>query len=416
MGYPALYPATYPANPVQSSTGTFEIDVLPPAPGPPKGPWRFLLAAPQPDGTYLAVITQAQSRTLTMRAGPGNYHEAAFDIDGNAPAASAVAELQCDVQVMFGPRLLACLRLTGCTDNLDASSYRLQPAAVDYRQVLRRRSFAYGGGPPFTNADIADIAWDLIQAGAGGDAGIQHYPGGNLGIARGAGKAGLGIAATINYIRQDFAGTVIDDLCQLTPGADWDITPYGQSDLRLDMWSPQRGADNGLIFAFGDGQVASIQRTTDPSVYANSVFVTGQGISDTPSPGSAGALDVSDIATRLEGRWDQVIGTQHTSQASLDRAAAWYLNDQQVILPAYAITLHPGAWEGPDWLWIGDLVTVRIGAGRLAVNDKLPVTEMDFSIDASGLETLTMTAGRYPFKIHQAIPKILRRLRALETQ
>lgn len=413
MTYPTVYGPTYTAD---STSGSFEIDVTGFPVVPPPVPWRFLLARPQPDGTILGEVTQAQARSLTLRAGPTNFHEAALDLDGYSPIASLVAELQCDLQVMYGPQILAVLRTGGITDALTASAYRLQPTFFDYRQVLRRRSLAYGGGPGFTSADIADVAWDLIQAGAGSDTGIQQYPGGNLGIARGLGRAGVGITATINYIRQDFTGTVIDNLCQLTPGADWDITPYGQADLRLDMWSPARGSDRGVVLSWGDGRVASISRVTDPSAYANSVFVTGQGITNTPSAGSAGALDVAGIAGRAEGRWDQVIGTQHTSQSSLDKAAAWFLNDQQVILPSYTITLHPGAWLGPAWLFLGDLVTVRIAAGRLAVDDKLPVTEMDFAISADGIETLTMTVGRIPFRIHQSIPAVLRRLRALETQ
>lgn len=497
MTYPPLYTPTYQAD---SASGSFEIDVTGFPVIPPAVPWRFLLALPQPDGTILGEVTQAQTRSLTLRAGPTNFHEASLDIDGYSPTAQLVAELQADLQVMYGPQLLAVLRTGGVTDPLTASAYRCQPTFMDYRQVLRRRSLAEGGGPAFTNADIADIAWDLIQAGAQGDPGIQSYPGGNLGIARGVGRAGLGITASIDYARTQFVGAAIDDLCQLTPGSDWDITPYGQADLRLDMWSPARGNDNGVVLTWGDGKVASITRTTDPSAYANAVCVTGAKLSGSttvesqsdggtisniaswsnPSPGvldvadsswapgsgqikvhasghtnailsytgtSAGGRftgcqyisgspsgtvstgnsvdiiqlspDVSgapDIASRLEGRWDQVIGTQHQIQSSMDKAAAWYLQNGQVILPTYTITLHPGAWQGPNWLFLGDLVTVRISAGRLQVDDKLPVTEMTFDINSSGMETLTMTVGRIPYRIHQQIPKMLQRLRLLETQ
>jgi hypothetical protein len=399
-----------------TATAVFTITVTTVTAVTPSSPWKFLIAAPQPDGTYLAELAQAQSRTLTLRAGPGNYHEAGADIDGYSAEAIPAAELQSDLQVLYSGAVVFCGRVGGIADTLDAPSYRMQVTAMDYRQVLRRRSLAYGGGPNFNaDTDIADMAWDLIQAGFGGQQGVQKYPGGNLGIARGIGAAGLSITAQRNYNRQTFAGQAIDDLCGLTPGADWDITPYGAADLRLDMWSPARGADNGVVLSWGDGAVASIARTTDPSAYANSVFVTGQALTNTPSGGSAGALDAADIATRTEGRWDQIIGTQHTHQGSLDKAAAWYLNDQQVISPSYTITLHPGAWGGPDHIWIGDTVTVWVNAGRLTVEDPLPVTEMSFDINSSGLETLTMTVGRVPFRIHQHIPKILRRLRYLET-
>lgn len=424
-GGPALYTAAY-----QATYGT-----LPPPP-PPGGPpgttpkvWQFVFATPQPGGTYLAEVAQAQTRSLTLRTGPDQYHEATVDILGTDPAAAFVTELQTDIQVLLNGTILFCGRVGACADQLDATQHRFQPVALDYRELLRRRSFAYGGGPNWSNKDVADIVWGILKNGPAGDSegvpGIQAYPGGDLGIARGLGAGGLGVAQSINYGKTQMAGDVITQLAQMSPGGfDWDISPYGRADLRVDLWYPSRGADRGVVLEYGGGLVSSIQRTTDPSAFADSVLITGQAtggsqLLETPSPGSAAiggfALDAGDIGTRPEGRWDQVTGTQISTQSALDASAAFTLASAEVVTPSYVVQLYPGTWQGTSHIWLGDYVMVRIQSGRLTVNDRLRVAEMDFAIDPNGVETLTVTLGYLPFRTTRAIPNMLRRLRTLES-
>lgn len=495
---------------------TFVIDpAVPPPPPPPPPPvpvpvptpdrpptpkpWQFLITMPQPDGTILTPLSQAATRTFTVRAGPTTAHEAAFDISGDDGAAGFITEMECDLQVQLGGQVLLTGRLGAIGDTFSSGdtptspgTYRLTPAAVDYKEILRRRSLAQPGGPNFQGVDVADIAWQLIQA-------TQGSPGGNLGIARGAGRNGTGITRFINTIRQNMVGGIIDQLAQMDPGEfDWDVTPYGPADLRLDVWpGTQRGDDKGVELMLGGPLVDSIARTTDPSTYANSVFVTGQSnsaqtsvaadsdggtianidhwgspsggvlaVDDTTSFTPSGALivhdsaaanaivdytgrsgptfvgctvrgspagtvtkgnyvyqlaldpvqlDAFDIATRPEGRWDQVIGSQAYTQDAVNAAAAWYLKDGEVLTPSYVIVLKPGAWGGPDHIWIGDTVRVIIQRGRLNVNDKLPVMQMDFDIDSKNVETVTLTLGRIPYQFERDIPNIYRRIRYLET-
>jgi hypothetical protein len=80
------------------------------------------------------------------------------------------------------------------------------------------------------------------------------------------------------------------------------------------------------------------------------------------------------------------------------------------------ITLKPGSWGGPSDVWMGDLVTVVINSGRLTVNDQLRVMELAFTIDANGQETLALTVGIKLLDYNKQLPKILRRLRYLETR
>jgi len=303
----------------------------------------------------------------------------------------------------------------------DPSGVRYQPAALDYRELIRARSLAFGGGPAYVTTDQSDIAWGLVRKSTDpntGKTGVQGYPGGDLGIARGTGTS-TGTTATINYTRQNYAGQAIDDLAQQQNGFDWDIEPFQgkPADLRLNIYPTARGNDNGVVVELDAPYVQSWSRTVDPSQYANSVFLTGPSVTNTTStPGSAGAVDVADIATRPEGRWDKVIGTDFASSSLLDQAVAWYLNNAQVILPAYQIVMVPGWWQGPDHLWIGDTVTVRWKGGGLAVNDPVPCTQMQFDVSLDQTETVTLTAGRPPFRYPQNIPQLVRRLARLEAQ
>jgi hypothetical protein len=471
------------------------IPVPVPSPGKPPipKPWVFKICAQQPSGAELAPIMQAATRQLILRAGAGNYHEATVDLSGDDSAAAYVTELVTDLQVHLGGQVLFCGRIGGAGDSLPSGGdYRFTPAALDYRELLRRRSLAVNGGPNYQGVDVADIAWDLIQQ-------TQNTPAGWLGIARGKGADGLGQKRFINTIRQNFVGATIDQLAQMNPGMfDWDITPYGPGDLRLDMWAPTRGKDQGVTLLYGGPLVDSIDRTTDPSAFANSVFVTGQSTSaqtsiaagsDTgtianidhwgsPAPGeldvddassftasgtlivhdSAAAnalvdytnhgdnrftgctvrgspsgtvtkgnyvfqkpldpvqLDAAGIAGRPEGRWDQVIGSQATTQDAVNAAAAYDLQLGEVVTPSYVIVLKPGAWAGPKHIWLGDWVTVIISRGRLNVSDRLQVSEMDFDISPDNIETVTLTLGRPPFKWERHIAIILRRLRNLEAE
>lgn len=122
------------------------------------------------------------------------------------------------------------------------------------------------------------------------------------------------------------------------------------------------------------------------------------------------------IGTRPEQRWDAVIGTQDQTQDTLNADAAGFLQSMQVVVPSYEVVLHPGAWDGPDWLSLGDTVTLQISSGRLQVDEKLRVVEMAFAINSDNVEVLTLTIGAIPFKVHKKIAEVFRRLNKLETR
>jgi hypothetical protein len=386
--YTGVYGATYPPG---SSL---------PAPGLP---WRFCYANPQPAGGILGEFAQAQSRTLILRAGPGNFHEASVNIDGRSLAAVSFTELQNDMVVLYGTQLMFVGRIAPTQDDLDAAAHRVQVTALDYRELLRRRAIYTAAN--FTAVDQSLIALTLINT-------AQGLSGGDLGIVAGTG-ATTGVSRTWNAVKGDFVGAKIDELAQMDSGFDWDITPTGlPSGLRFDVFYPSssRGSNRGTVLQYGDAYISRITRVVDPSQFADAIYETGDsGSSLTPQ-----ALAAGDIATRPEGRWDTVIGTTIKTQSALNAHAAFDLAAAQVLTPAYTVQLRPGAWRGPSWLWLGDTVKLVITSGRLMVNASYQVSEMDFDISPDGLETLTVTLGLVPFRLAQEIPQMLRRLRNLE--
>lgn len=376
---------------------------------PPGGPaqttpWHFLYGPPQPTGGWTGEFVQAQSRTLTMRSGPTNYHQADLNINGRDPVASDFTELENDIQVLYGDQLLFAGRIVPTQDTLDASQHRVTVTALDYREVLRRR---YMASPlSFTGQDVGAIAYDMIQT-------VQGYPSGDLGIVQGIGAV-TGTDQTYTTAAGDYCGQDIDTVAQMTPGQfDWDITPYGPADLRLDVFVNGRGTDRGVILEYGGALVSSMTRVVDPSTYADAVYVTGDSsVSLTPQNLVAAGIGA-------QGRWDSVIGTTLLTSQSLVAYAQYALANAEYLAPTYTVVLHPGVWSalgGLHWIWLGDTVTLRIQSGRLNVDDPLPVSEIDFDISPDGLETVTLTLGPVPWRLYQQIPRMLRRIGNLESR
>lgn len=386
----------------------------PPPPPPPPLPvvppvissvadWQFTVGPRQPQGGVTLALTDARQKSATFRVAADQYHEASFTISGTSPQAGAFRELISDLQVIRNGQILLAGRIVPTTDTLDGTRHDVQVTALDYREVLRRRMLIDGDTLAFNSTEQALIAWTLIQA-------TQARAGGDLGIARGRGQS-TGVNRTQQFSLGDMIGDNISQMGLLDSGYDWDITPYGSSDLRLDIWSPYRGMDRGVILEYGGALVASLTRSVDPSGYANADYLTGQ---------TAGGIPITDyiedpgIATSGPGRWDRAVGTSIAVLGTLQAKASWYLADGEVVVPSYSIALAPGAWGGTGHIWIGDLVTVRVDSGRLQVNDKLRVTELAVTIGDDGDERVTLAVGRIPPNLNKIAARMLRRIRDLE--
>jgi hypothetical protein len=394
-----------------TDTATVVLTVLaPPPPPPPPTPQRvvyqFTVSPCSTAGAYSPQdMGNATGRVVTFRAGdPTQLHEVSFTIDGRDPQAPAWLDLASDLRVYRnGVMLPAAFRIGPTDDEIDENAHTCQVTGYDYKALLGRRMLHSGDTLSWTSTDVATIAWNLVQN-------TQGHPGGQLGIGRGAGRDGTGQLVTVTYPRGDMIADKITELAMTSPGFDWDIEWRSENDPVLSIWPAGRGQYKGIILELAGDLVQKMSRVVDPGSYGNCGLFTG----DSTVTLTAQDLDASDIATRPEGRWEFTQGTSATNQAHLNNLAPWLLGRAEVLSPGYVVTLKQGAWGGPDHIWVGDTVLLRLRSGRLNVSAAYPVTEISMTPGPNDDETVVLGCGWIPPAEGMRIRNVLRRLDRLE--
>jgi hypothetical protein len=377
---------------------------------PPRPRTRWQLVIGPASGGHELALTEAKGRRYTARLNDNS--ELAFSIDGRHPQAEAIAELSTDVHLLFtdsaGTTILDRCRVGQTGDDIGEDAHATSVTCLDYRAVLARRELYSDATLTYTGVDQAEIAWALIAY-------TQGKPGGNLGISKGwTGTTPTGQLRDRTYEAGDSIGQRIQELSEVIGGFDWDVSPVSASALRLDIWSPERGSDRGVVLLQG-GLAARVTREVNPSDYANALRYTGSTDPAT-TPVELEAPDLAQPDVFPQGRWDAAFGDDGLTQDGLDERAAWQLAQSQVVSPVYTVKLKRGAWDGPDHIWLGDTVRLVVRSGRLRVDTSLRVHEVELDLDGSGGETVTLSLGgprpdfrRWPSKVDQRLKNIERR-------
>lgn len=379
-------------------------------PSRPRTRWQ-LIAGPATGGHDRA-LTEATARRYTARLVEPS--ELSFNLDGRHPQALAVDELTTDVHLLWTSdtgttEILDRCRVGAPQDSIDRDRHTMQVNCLDYKAVLRdARRLTTGDTVTYTGADQAEIAWGLVDS-------TQNNTGGGLGISRGwTGTTPTGQLRDRTYAVGDSIGERVQELSEVIDGFDWDITPVSASALRMDVWYPQRGVDRGVVLEHG-GLVAAATRDVNTSGYANALRYTGWAGDDITAGPNPVELEVPDLATRPEGRFDAVFGDEGLlTQEALDDRAAWQFAQSQVIQPVYTVALRQGAWGGPHHIWLGDSVQLVVMSGRLAVNTVLRVYEVEISLDGAGGESVTLSLGGPRPNFNRRASETDRRLANLE--
>lgn len=415
MSYPSS-PGLYPGAPEAYPGFTGPAN---PSPGPesPEAPdagrvlrpgWSFVIG-PATGGLARELAT-ARSRKCSFKLAEPS--EASCEVDGRDPNAAHLAELATDLFVYRSPdwgerrQLLYRGRIGKSGDTFDANTHSVTVPSLDYRAVLSRRNLMSGSQQTWAQSDQAQIAFGLIQQ-------AQRHPGGSYGIVMGR-QPLTGIRRDRTYDLGDSIGDRIQELSEVIDGFDWDITPTSARELSLDIWYPQRGVQRpGIVLEFG-GAIVSGSRTVDSGDYANHIRATGtqpEGGGDEPAIQERVAPDV---ASRPEGRWDKTYGESITTTKALEERADWLLDQAQVVTPTYSLSMRRGWWRGPSHVWLGDTVTIRIRSGRLRVNTRLRITQIDVDISDDGAEDVTLTVGGPKPDYRRRASEIEKRLTLLE--
>jgi hypothetical protein len=345
----------------------------------PRRDWQFVLGPPS--GGWVTPVSQATGRQVTWNL--TDSHQAQFTVNATAGYDTGIAPLATDLHVLYGGVPVFRGRIGPSQDQLIAGIHLVTFTADSYRAILNRRQLYSTDPLTFTGDVSTDVVWGLMQA-------TQLKSGGQLGIIKGIGFPFGGSRITKVCVAGDFIGPKIDDLAYIDPnGFDWDITPRDQVQQTLDIWPTSSGFDRGVILQYGDGLTGnSWSRSLDPSAYANASRETGGG---TTIPVE---ITAANIATVAAGRFDGNYSCDEAGQDLLAARAALTLEAAEQFVPSWTIPLQPGAWNGPQHIWVGDTVHIVPGSGRFTgVTESMRVVSMtaDIGQDAAAI---TLTCGQ----------------------
>lgn len=305
-------------------------------------------------------LEDATGRTLTFRRGGHCY--AQFTIDGRSPDAFAIVPKVSDLWCYRNSELWFRGRVRDVIPDLDGATHTWTVGVIDYRGMTSAAAGIEDPVPTYSEVDQAAIAWDLIDR-------WQSQPGSDWGITEGVGSTSGTLRTESDLIAGTPVGEAIDRLAELEDGFEWEIDQF----LRLNRWFPRRGSLSSMVLDYG-GTVRSV--SGGAVGFANAVVVTG-GRDTTPV--SAVAASVS---TDPRGRW--VTARSFPSVSSQDRLAAaapFVLADTSRTVMPLTVELFPGAWSGPNDLWVGDTVRTEIVDGALSVSEVMRVDEIQIVCD-----------------------------------
>lgn len=361
--------------------------------------WQFVMGPAS--GGHDVAVTKARSRSLGFKL--TEAHECSLSMDADQPAATYITELATDLHAIRDGQILYRGRIGPTADSGDdKSGDTIDIKSFDYRELLKRRRLYEGMTLSYTTISQEGIVWGMVSD-------TQNAAGGALGLVQGP-NFYTGVVRNRTYTLGDSIGERIQELSEVDNGFDWDIIPYNQTYMALNVYYPQRGANKGVVLEYG-GLIRAYQREVDPGNYSNAIRITG----DSSVLSAAGLTMISgDLASRPEGRWDGAYGTDIQTNAALNERGVWQLADAQVVPITYSLTFKPNAWRGPDHVWLGDTVEVVVNSGRLSVDALYRVYELSITLDEDGNETVVIqVAGSKPnYKVKPSA--ILRRLTQLE--
>jgi hypothetical protein len=316
----------------------------------------------------------AYGRTITVRNSGHGW--AQFTIDGRSDAAAFIVPKVSDLWCYRDSELVFRGRIVHATPALDNRANRWEVLAIDYRGMLTSAAAVEPPIPVYSGVDQGAIVWDLIDR-------WQTLPGGNWGITNGDGATSGTPRDETDITPGAPTGEVIDRLGDRDGGFEWEITP----ELVLNRYYPRRVRILDTVLDWG-GEVIAAQAVTAP--FANTVVVVGD---EDTTPVTA----TSDLTGDERGRWtrSESFPSVTRQETLVDKAA--FIRDQLArTIGEWTATLAPNRWEGPQRLWLGDVVRFEANDGGVAVSGAHRVTEIQITCGDAGTETVNVALEQYP--------------------
>lgn len=421
-----------------------------------RGRWRLTLhsrvfvdqSSSQP--TPMAELSSARSRRLEQNW--GQPAQLSFTIDGRAPEAALIRELQTDViawrwddqpgatyYTPFGcDRPLFRGVITQTEDEVTEQSHVTNVVCTDYLAMMGRRIFTTS--PTLTQTDQDTLVSQFVNLsvnpqtslGAGGiGPPVTFQPGGYLPIMPqivnpdGTQRSALsGVLRDRNYVAGADMLTSLDDLSKVIGGFDYDIIPTQLAGIlglppggmpgwpagptssrdRLRIFYPYQGVQRFDVPLVYGSTISAFTRTVASGDYANYWRVIGDAPPNSPDGtppmfSEQWNSDANNVTVNPVGLWMETDNAADVNiQATLDQKAqgdlAWTGVLTGGISPSsYTLTMRPGAyrWGAPN---MGDICPVIIRTGRLNLSDNIRVLGIAYNIGDDGDEDVELTISR----------------------
>jgi hypothetical protein len=404
-----------------------------------RGRWRLTLhrRAFAPNLTYDALgvteIMGARSRQLTQEWNKGAT--LTFSLDGASAAASLITELQHDViawrwddrtgydQPLF--RGVVCQSQDTLSEQADTVTFTCH----DYLAMLERRLLPTQ--VVYTQWDQDALAADLVaRAKAVTTSGGQSLnPGAYLPAmvvkvdpAGNARQSSSGIKRDRTYEASQKVDEALANLAVCEQGFDYDIVPGGHrysggvgGDDILRLFYPYQGVLRPDVVLEYGSSVSSLSRSVNSGDYANYWRVVGATADGATAPMYAERwnTDANNVAAVPLGLWQSGDNASDVSvQATLNDKAGADLALSGVLVPSYSLDLRPG-WYAYGNPFMGDVVRLRVRAGRLAVDTDVRVLGIAYDILDDADEDVSLTVGRPDVQFTDLFTRTMRDVDAL---
>ena len=418
-----------------------------PLPAGRAGLWRFTLHKRVFDtvggaavGAKLADLMDARARRVELKMNqPATIK---FTVPGASSAAAQIVELATDVVAWRWDdragvdRQIAQGIVTQSQDTLTEQAHSVAFTCQDYLAMLKRRVFTFNYNVTATDQDtiVEGILYRACRVFP--DAGGTMYPASEMNLVASfrqpnqASRVKSGVLRDRQYPAQTSCWEALYNLSRVQGGFDFDVIPGGL----VRVFYPNQGTittGQKLVLEYG-ATVSGLQRTINSTDYANFVRVLGSGLNaDYPGQNLVQAAEAynADAYTVVSGTpvglWmDTDQATDVTNMVTVTEKAQGALaiegamvaegpGGARVPLPAYTLTLRPGAYYSGAFN-MGDTVTLLIRSGRLQVNTLVQVVGITYEIGDDGQEDVIVDVGRPPPRFIQLLTQANQRVSALE--
>ena len=379
------------------------------------GTWRLTLhrrafsAGITWESSLITELPNARSRRLEQKL--NDSATLTFTLDGHAPEAEAVEELQTEIMAWRAGVPYFRGIVAQSQDSLSEQTHTVTFTCHDLFAMVQRRYLTR----PLNWADPGISQDAVVEALLNAAVNLQpsgptpptFLPGSFLPLevatvgGDGSPRAVGGPNRVRQYAGQSNVGQLITDLSAVIDGFDFDVAPsgadMGNADDHLRVFYPSQGEARLEPMEWG-GALATVSRSVNSADYANFWRVIGNsGTSEPDAPQVAAEIWNDDAIWNPDapvGTWQNIeAASDVTDPGTLAEHAAGDLNKSGVLEPSYTVGLRPGAYA-ENTLNMGDTIPIVIRSGRLDVSTTVRIVGRDFAISDDGAEDVSLTVGR----------------------